>query len=550
MWGADKSAWAMSEMALRAFKDDPRRWGALAACCLVAAAQLVEPRLNHIWVSIPFEAFGASMQRYQFVASISRLLFMASMLLGGLLGDLIGRRKIFVATAMGYTGFTILSAFAINFESYLVFRFFTAILGGMVLPLTLATIRSIFHERERIYGILIYTVVTSVASLLSLLAMIIEPRFGWQATLIPPIVFGTLGSALAWNYLPITRALGGWRRADGIAAAVWSLLFVGLMYGLLLVQFVVSGWVRLLMIVAISGGLVLVAIGVARWQHISAERTPGLKTVPVWAVALLLFISAALSFALINYPMRLYSYFNVVRNFNVVVAGIALVPMLLTMLSAFQFAVTITKRYTMPQLIAGGMGLMAFGILLTAGAGTTTPYILLVPPMILFTFGYLIASVAWSEAFLRVIPEDLIGVNVGMGRAAGTAGSAIGGLFLASILIYSGQLAFERRALAAGVPPEQLEGATAALNAVLRREQPMLPEDVPPELATAVLLGAYHEAYAVGTATGLLVMGGVYSAIIAVIWYGLRWVSLHEKGAVEIFFQQAELEANEARGTA
>lgn len=550
MWGAGKSARALSEVPLQAFRNDPRRWGALTACCLVAAAQIVEPRLNHMGLHIPFEAFGASLQRYQMFTSVSLLLFMASMLLGGFLGDVLGRRKVFIATAMGYTIVTILSLFAFNIESYLVARFFSAILGGMALPLTLATIRSIFHDRERILGIVIYTTVTSAANLLSLLAMVIEPRFGWQATLIAPIVFGGLGTALAWNYVPFTRALGVRRRSDAIAAALWSLLFLGLMYSLLLVQFVISGWLRILLILAICAALALLAVGVARWQHDSAERTPGLKTIPVWALALLLFISASLSFALINYPLRLYSYFDVVRDRNVVVAGLALLPMLLTLLGLFRPAFNIARRYTMPQIIAGGMGLMTLGMLLTAGAGTTTPYILLIPPMVIFTFGYLIASVAWSEAFLRVIPEDLIGVNVGMGRAAGMAGSAIGGLLLATILITSGQIAFERRAIELGVPPDRIAEATDALNAVLRREQPMLPESVPPEFAQAVLLNTYREAYAVGTLSGLLTLSMIYAAIMVLVWFALRWVSLNEQGAIEIFFQQAELEAQEASSTA
>lgn len=311
------------------------------------------------------------------------------------------------------------------------------------------------------------------------------------------------------------------------------------MYGLLLVQFIIHGGLRFIFIFVILIGLVAISFGVARWQQRSAREIESVHQVPVYALTMLLFISAALSFALINYPLRLYNYFLVVREFGFVLSGFALVPFLITMLSLVRPTVRITERYSMPLLIAGGMGLMATGMLLTAGAGTTTPYILLIAPMVIFTFGYLIASSAWSNAFLNVIPKDLVGINVGMSRAAGAAGSTIGGLLLSAILISVGQRTLEQRALVQGLPPEQLDTAVAALNAVLRSEEPMLPvENIPPELVRALLMSNYREAYMSGLAAGWMLVGVIYFAIILVIWFGLRWVAKHEPTAAAVIRTQ------------
>ncbi len=536
------SAQASARIPLQTVQRDPRRWGALAACCIVAFSELVEPRLHHMGLRIPHDAFGASFHQFQILNSFTIILFMTSMLLGGFLGDLLGRHRVFLFGAVGYVVGNVLVASAMSIEWFIAARIFVAICGGMVLPLTLATIRTIFDDREeRIIAIVLYTITTSAASLLALLAILIEANFGWRATLIPPIVAGTLGTALAWNYLPFSKALGGFRRADALAAAVWSLLFLGLMYGLLLAQFIVHGGVRFVLIIGILIGLVAISFGVARWQQRSARESENVYQVPVYALTMLLFISAALSFALINYPLRLYNYFLVVRELGFVLSGFALLPFLITMLSLVRPTVTLTERYSMPLLIAGGMGLMATGMLLTAGAGTTTPYILMIAPMVIFTFGYLIASSAWSNAFLNVIPKDLVGINVGMSRAAGAAGSTIGGLLLSAILISVGQRTLEQRALAQGLSPDRLNEAMLALNAVLQREEPMLPvelETIPPKLISAVLMSNYREAYMSGLAAGWMLVGVIYFAIVLVIWFGLRWVAAHEPTAATVIRTQ------------
>lgn len=63
---------------LHAFKHDPRRWGALAACCVVAFAVIIEPRLHHMGLRIPQDAFGSSFHQFQILNSFTVILFMAS----------------------------------------------------------------------------------------------------------------------------------------------------------------------------------------------------------------------------------------------------------------------------------------------------------------------------------------------------------------------------------------------------------------------------------------------------------------------------------------
>ena len=75
---------------------DSRRLRVLAACCAVAFARMVDPKLWMMGLDIPATAFGAGWQGYRVFNAVVVLLLLAGMLVGGLLGDYFGRRRVLV----------------------------------------------------------------------------------------------------------------------------------------------------------------------------------------------------------------------------------------------------------------------------------------------------------------------------------------------------------------------------------------------------------------------------------------------------------------------
>src|SRR3954471_21750526 len=116
----------------------------LLATCFVVFALSLDPLLWMMGVDIPTRAFGAGWVDYRVFTTTTAVLLVACMLIGGLLGDYFGRRRVLllacVVTAVG----GLLTAMAPESAWLVVARSTGSAAGALALPLTLAVIRLSF----------------------------------------------------------------------------------------------------------------------------------------------------------------------------------------------------------------------------------------------------------------------------------------------------------------------------------------------------------------------------------------------------------------------
>jgi MFS family permease len=501
------------------------RWWVLAACCLMAFAKLAEPRLYVVGLKIPESAFGTAWRDYQILTNLGVVLFVACQLLGGVLGDLYGRRRIFLIGALGFTLGNLISLLAPNLPTLIAVRTVMNTMGALVFPLTLGLIRLTFDGRERSMALLIYSLSTSAGTLASLAALPIEALFGWRVALIIPITAGLLGTALAWRYMPESRARGGFRRGEAVLASAWTLVFLLIIFGLALAG--ARGTWRNPGTIAASGtGLIGMAILVF-WPRLAFDWGDLPPSAPPrrQVLSLLLLVSATLSFVLTGYLLRVYSFFTIVQQFQPILAGIALAPMLLVSALAIPFTARIAFRLQPRVLVCLSMVAMAVAMGLTALARPTTPYLWLVVPLALFGLGFLFASTTWNNIFLSALPVDLVGVTSGISKAAGLTGGALAGVVLGAVVQYIGLNDFARRISTLGLSSEQQDRALDALNEVLQQGVSGIEGD-PQVIVQLTLLSLYRESYSAGIVAALLVGAACCLVVTAIIWFSLRSVEL------------------------
>jgi MFS family permease len=152
---------------------DPVRFWVLAACCTVALARLVDPKLWMIGWDIPATAFGAGWQSYRIYSVVSIIIVLACMLFGGPLGDFFGRRRVLLLGTVVSTLAGLATALSPSVPWFVATRILGVAASAVAFPLTLAVIRLTFHGRERPLAMLIYTVVSAVALVVALLASVI-----------------------------------------------------------------------------------------------------------------------------------------------------------------------------------------------------------------------------------------------------------------------------------------------------------------------------------------------------------------------------------------
>jgi MFS family permease len=500
---------------------DPRRSWILAACCTVAFARLVNPQLWMMGLDIPDTAFGAGWEGYRVFSTVTVVVMLAGMLAGGLLGDYLGRRRVMVWGALVSAIAGVLTFFAPGVSWFVVTRTVDVAAGAVALPLTLAVLRLTFQGRERHLALLIYTAVTGGALLVALLAIVIEQLAGWRATLVVPIVAGLTGAWMAWRYVPESRAQARvLHRA--VTASAWALALLPLTLGFVQAR-LTGSWANPVSLAALGlGALGLGALALVWRRRVRSGKTERLSWRQRHLLTVMLLTGATLNFAFSGYALQLYGFFTVVPGYGAIIAGLALLPLLAPALLIGRRVNRMALQVDARRLVAGGLALMGVAAALTALLRPGVPYWLLVPPLALFGLGYLVAQTAWTTAFVSAMPDAVVGASAGVIKATAATGAALGGALLATVFLIVGQADFARRLDALGLSDAQAAAATVALNVVLIADAAIDRSIPPPPIVENGLLAVYHEAYTVGTAVTLLVVGVLSLAMAALSWLGLE----------------------------
>jgi DHA2 family multidrug resistance protein-like MFS transporter len=493
----------------------------LAGCCAVAFARLVDPRLWMMGLDIPDVAFGAGWHDYRVFSTVAVLLLLAGMIAGGLLGDVVGRRRVLLGGSLVSSVFGVLTIFAPNVPWFAVTRTVDAVAGAIAFPLTLAVLRLTFSGRERDLAILVYTVVTGAALLAALLAIVLEQRLGWRATLVLPAVVGSCGTFLVWRFVPESCAPEGARRPAATAAA-WAMILLPLTLSAIAAR-LAGSWRNPVAGAGLglaAGGLLLLGLA---WRGRVRAEAAGLIERRRHQLSVMLLAGATLSFGLTGYALQLYGFFTVVRGYGAITGGLALLPMLAVILVTVRQSAQLTLRSDARRLIAGGLVLMGVASGATALVlPSLPPYWLLVVPLGLFGYGCLVAQWAWTTSFLSAMPEAVVGTSAGIMRATGSTGAVLGGAMLGTVLLFAGRAAFALRLDALGLSPGQAALAQGALDALLLADAASDRTLPPPSLVAQGLLALYRDAYTAGVAAALSLAAVACLAMAALAWLVLE----------------------------
>ncbi|WP_374114280.1 MFS transporter [Streptomyces sp. NK08204] len=134
---------------------DRRRWFALAIVMTAAFMDLVDVTIVNIAIpSIQKEA-GASLSQIQWITAGYALAFAAGLITGGRLGDIHGRRRLFLIGIGGFTLASALCGFAANPEMLVASRLLQGGMAAMMVPQVLSIVHATFpaHERGKVFGL-------------------------------------------------------------------------------------------------------------------------------------------------------------------------------------------------------------------------------------------------------------------------------------------------------------------------------------------------------------------------------------------------------------
>jgi EmrB/QacA subfamily drug resistance transporter len=190
---------------------DPRRW--IALFVVLTAAFMVLLDISIVNVAIPSiqRNLGASFGQVQLVLAGYQLSYAVALITGGRLGDIFGRKKLFMT---GMAGFVLASAscgLARNPDMLVISRVAQGVMAALMYPQVLSVLQVVFPPRERAAAFGIFGAIIGVATITGpLLGGVLigtqtdTERWRWIFLVNLPIGIGALGAA--WFLLRESRA--------------------------------------------------------------------------------------------------------------------------------------------------------------------------------------------------------------------------------------------------------------------------------------------------------------------------------------------------------
>ncbi|MHA7651784.1 MFS transporter [Mycobacterium sp. ML4] len=167
-----------------------------------------------------------------FTASLATLTLAATILAAGTLGDIYGKRRMYLLGLTGAVVGGLLSAVSLNAVMLMVTRALTGVCFAFLLGLSLAIINAVFPFAQRAKAISLFlgTAFLIVAPM-PLLGTVLAESLGWRWALLITPAAALITIPVTLRFVPETFRIGD-RRIDfpGLAAA--GVMLVGLVYGL------------------------------------------------------------------------------------------------------------------------------------------------------------------------------------------------------------------------------------------------------------------------------------------------------------------------------
>ncbi|MER8015576.1 MFS transporter [Streptomyces griseoluteus] len=134
---------------------DRRRWIALAIVMTAAFMDLVDVTIVNIAIPSIQRDEGASFSQIQWITAGYALAFAAGLITGGRLGDIHGRRRLFLLGVGGFTLASALCGFAVDPAMLVTARVLQGGMAAMMVPQVLSIVHATFpaHERGKVFGL-------------------------------------------------------------------------------------------------------------------------------------------------------------------------------------------------------------------------------------------------------------------------------------------------------------------------------------------------------------------------------------------------------------
>jgi EmrB/QacA subfamily drug resistance transporter len=373
-------------------------------------------------------SFHSGVGTLQWVVTGYALTLAAFLLLGGSLGDRLGRKRIFTIGVIWFALASALCGLAPNAGTLILARVFQGIGGALLAPASLAILQASFRPEDRSRAIGAWSGLGGVAAAAGpLVGGYLIAAGSWRFVFFINLPLSLLVLVMTARHVPETRDATTAGRVDALGAVLAVLFLAGLTYGL--IEGPTKGWaspiiVASLVLAAITGPAFFIAEHVERHPMLPLDVFRSKQFSGANAVTFVVY--GALGGALFLLPVEL----QLVDRYSPLEAGLSLLPVTLVMLTFSARSGQLAARIGPRLQMSAGPVVVGVGLMLLFRATHGTNYLTNVfPAVLLFAIGLAITVAPLTSTAMGAAPAEHAGVasavNNVVARAAGLLAVAL-----------------------------------------------------------------------------------------------------------------------------
>jgi EmrB/QacA subfamily drug resistance transporter len=491
----------------------------LAATILGSSLAFIDGSIVNLALPALQVSLNATVVDVQWVVEAYALLLAALMLAGGSLGDIYGRKKVYMAGVVVFAAASVWCGLAPNVSQLIVARGVQGIGAALLTPGSLAIISASFEKRDRGKAIGTWSGFTSITAAVGpVLGGFLIEHASWRWAFFINLPIAIIVLALTIIYVPESRNAQDSAALDWLGAGLVTIGLGGLVYGL--IESSKRDWNDVGLIAAFALGVTALLLFFVVEAYSKAPLLPlnWFRTRDFSGVNLLtLLLYGALGGLLFFFPLNLIQ----VHGYSATAAGGAMLPFIFLMFLLSRWSGGLVDRYgARPPLIVGplivAVGFALFTLPSSGGSYWTTFF----PAVIVLGIGMATSVAPLTTTVMNSVSEkhagSASGVNNAVSRLAGLLSIAVLGIVMVAGFNRNLSSRFANRDMDPGIR-EQLDGQRMRLAAI----------EIPPSLdvhTTATIRQDINASFVAGFRIVMFI-----ASTLALLSAGAAWLLIGSK---------------------
>lgn len=389
--------------------DANRKWWTLAGACAGLFLLMLDSTVVALALPAIRHDVGASAEGLQWVMNGYLLTIAVLVVTAGRLGDMFGRKRVFLAGMVLFALGSIVSGAAGDQDALILGRVLQGAGAAPMLSLSLALVCNVFPAAEQPRALGIWAAVSAVALAIGPLAGGLLIELDWRVIFWMNLPVSVLGIAITLAAAPESTDPAAGSRIDWSGLAALSVGLIGVV--LALVQ--ADAWSAETVVALAAVGLLALA---AFWAIEHRVRAP------IVEFALFrngpYFGASAAAFALVgSYWAVMFfqpQYLQDVRGHSPILSGLMILPVTVPMIFVSPFSGRLIGRFGARRLMSAGMLFGLVGLLVLTRLSADSSYLLLLVGYLLFGIALGLVYAPMSTAAMAAMPRDKAGIASGV----------------------------------------------------------------------------------------------------------------------------------------